>query len=870
MISTGVSAGSDIVDSVASPTIVDSIAIERDYFEPRDFRTKNNFSPLKIGLALSGGGARGIAQIGVLKAFDEVGVDISVIAGTSMGSIIGGLYASGYSATEIEEIVREVDFTSLFSDSPRRQSLFITQRTERDRYLLSVRFDGLKPYIPRALAAGQRLTSFLTGLTIEANYRCGGNFDRLPIPFRAAATDIGAGEPVSISRGSLANAMRASMAFPLAFTPVELDGRYLMDGGIVAPVPVTVCREMGADFIIAVNTVSPLQPVERIDDPVDIAGQVTAIMSQDALEKQLSGADLIITPPLNNIENRDFKLHDSLVALGYQAGKRALEEIDRKLKEGRRDSRVRVQAIEVAKDTPELLKLKRNFPFKAGQFIEHNSLREALLFADRDFSFNLLKVEIVRRNNNVILRLDGEPNRTCDKVKYRLVGNASVPDSSVLPLFPSDSGSVLSMVEVKAAGDSLISRFHQAGYDLAHLRSINYDHGTGTVIITIDEGRLKYVDIRGNERTRDWMIKANYPLRPGAPFDTRKSDKGLAQIYGTGFFERVSLDIQPTSAGAHLTINVKEKKFTQLRLGAHWDDEYQSEMFAELLDDNVFGAGVQVLTQAHLSSRRYNYYLSFKADRLSRTLIMAQTKFYFSRLHRRLFQPDGAPDGFRIEDRLGWSILLGQQIERLGNIYFEYRLEDVRTKLTIPDSENDEVLSVFAFKSSGETFNRFPFPDKGHRHDLAAEFSGKSLGGTYDEYTRLFGSIEGYFPLGNYLNFHPRVATGISTADLPDIEKFNIGGLYNFSGYRTDQLAGDKFFMTNLQFRIKLPYRFYLIGNYDYGNVFDDYEEIKIRDFRKGWGTTLAWDTPLGPFDFGYGKAEGAPYRLYLNIGLRF
>jgi outer membrane protein assembly factor BamA len=381
---------------------------------------------------------------------------------------------------------------------------------------------------------------------------------------------------------------------------------------------------------------------------------------------------------------------------------------------------------------------------------------------------------------------------------------------------------------------------------------------------------LRYVDIKGNNRTRSWIIKANYPLRPGEPFDTRKSEKGLANIFGTGFFERVSLDVQPADSGVHLVINVREKPYLQLRVGGHWDDEYQSEMFVELLDDNIFGAGIQALAHGQFSSRRYDYYLSFKVDRLSRTLLTAQSKFYFNRLKRRLFYPDGSPNGYRIEERLGFSLLGGWQIARLGMINFEYRLEDIQTKLSLNNIIYKPVLSAFAIKSTVETFNKFPYPDYGHRQEFILEFTGKWLGGTFDEYTKLYSSIEAYWPWGKYWTFHPKFSFGISTANLPDIEKFYLGGMYNFSGYRTHQLVGDKFLIANLQWRIRLPYKMYLLGNFDYGNVYDEYESIKIRDFLKGWGAAISYDSPVGPCEFGYGKAERRPYRLYVNVGLRF
>ena len=381
--------------------ITDTVILEQTVYVPRDFRPKAKFFPNKIGLALSGGGARGIAQIGVLKAFEEIGIDIAYIAGTSMGSIIGGLYASGYSAAEIEEVIAQIDFTSLFSDSPKRSSLLLSQKEERDKYLFSIRFDGFKPYIPRALTTGQRLTTYLTDLTIRANYRCGGDYDRLPIPYRAVATDIGAGEVVPINHGNLAEAMRASMGFPLAFTAVELEGRQLMDGGILNPIPVEVCREMGADFVVAVNTVSSLLPVDRINDPVDIANQITTIMSQDALARQLAEANFIITPRLHDLESFDFKMHDTLIALGYKAGLEAIAEFEHRLTQSRSTDLVKLRGLQAATDSPALQEIIRNFPVRIGAIFDLDRLIDALRFADRRKIFHQLKAEIIRNGIDV-------------------------------------------------------------------------------------------------------------------------------------------------------------------------------------------------------------------------------------------------------------------------------------------------------------------------------------------------------------------------------------------------------------------------------------------------------------------------------------
>ncbi len=848
----------------------DTVTIERRLFEPNDFLRPTAFSNRRLGLALSAGGARGIAQIGVLQAFEEAGMEIAYISGTSMGSIIGGLYASGYDANRLVEIVGEADFSALFSDSPRRRALFIDQRAEAERYLFSIRFDGLKPFIPSGLAVGQGLTTFLSDLTIRANYQCRGDFDRLPIPFRAVATDIGNGEQVVLRRGNLADALRASMAFPLAFTPVIIDGRHLMDGGMVNPVPVDVCRSLGADFVIAVNSSSPLMDVDQLSGPVDMVNQASTVMQQEVKRQQLEKADFIITPSLDQIENYNLDLRDSIIALGYEAGKSGVAELKRLLNEPPPDHLRLIEAIETDPNQPLSAYLLANWPVGAGGSINLDRLENALSLSDPDMRFEKLSAVIRSTPAGIRIFLAGEPFPPLSKISIRYEGNSVLPDSVIDKYFATNSGNEISFRDLYVSAGQVVRLYQKAGYDLAHIQSLEYLPDDNAIVVRFDEGFLQFVDIVGNQRTRSWIIKANFPLRPGEPFDVRKAEKGIENIYATGFFERVSLDIRPSPEGARLIINVKEKKFTQIRMGSHWDDEYQAEMFVEILDGNALGAGIQTLGHAQLSSRRNKFFLSLKVNRLSQTLITAGTKFYFSRLRRRLFEADGAPLGYRVEDRLGWSAEIGQQIARLGTILFGYRLEKIETRLTLTDATNEETLSAFAIRSSVETFNKFPFPDYGHRQDFILEFTGSWLGGTYEEYTKMYSSLEAYWPLGSSMNLHPHLAIGVSTADLPDVEKFYVGGMYNFSGFRTDQMIGDKFFTASMQLRIKIPWHLYLKGNFEYGNVYDEYEKLRIKDFIHGWGVALSLDSPLGPFDFGYGNPQDRPHRFYLNLGLKF
>jgi NTE family protein len=215
--------------------------LDRAAGPPNYFLSHRQLSRPRVGLALSGGGARALFQIGVLQALEANNIPIDFIAGTSMGSVVGGLYAAGYNAAQLHDIALEIPWDDITVDTPPRTSLFLAQRQERERAFLQVRFRGRKPYIRPAITAGQKLLTVLTDLTMRANYRAGAGFDLLRIPFRAVATDLYSGESVIIADGDLAEAMRASVAVPFLFAPAPRGDMLLIDGGLLNNIPVDVC-----------------------------------------------------------------------------------------------------------------------------------------------------------------------------------------------------------------------------------------------------------------------------------------------------------------------------------------------------------------------------------------------------------------------------------------------------------------------------------------------------------------------------------------------------------------------------------------------------------------------------------------------------
>lgn len=291
-------------------------------------------APVRTCLVLGGGGARGAAHIGVLKVLEREHVAIDCIVGTSMGAIVGGLYAAGYKAEEIEVVLQGIDWKDMFRDDPPRQELPMRRKEDELRFLGGIEL-GLKRgkiALPRGVIQGQKLQMLLRRLLLSTlNVR---DFDALPIPFRSIATEIASGEKVIFDKGDLAIAIRASMSVPAAFAPLRVNGRLLVDGGVADNVPVDVARGMGPGRtrLIVVNVGEPLTPEDQLNSPFAVANQMlTALMKRetDAQLASLGNDDLLLTPDLGDLSSAQFDKAPQAVAAGEAAAEAALASLRR-------------------------------------------------------------------------------------------------------------------------------------------------------------------------------------------------------------------------------------------------------------------------------------------------------------------------------------------------------------------------------------------------------------------------------------------------------------------------------------------------------------------------------------------------------------
>jgi len=285
----------------------------------------------RVGLALGGGGARGVAHVSVLRKLEELGVPVDCIAGTSMGSLAGGLYAAGLSLDELEQLVLETEWKQLFDDSiPRRERSY--RRKQDDREGLATVGLGLGPRgwrVAPGVLQGERILSLFQRRTLHV--AAVDDFDRLPIPFRAIATDLNTGQAVELGRGNLAQAMRASMSLPGIFQPMRIDGRVLIDGGIAEQVPVDTVRRMGADIVIAVDVGTPLMELDSDASVLEVVSQLTGMLTvgntRDSTSR-LGERDVLVVPELGeDVSTGDFAKAADALRIGREAAEAAAPQL---------------------------------------------------------------------------------------------------------------------------------------------------------------------------------------------------------------------------------------------------------------------------------------------------------------------------------------------------------------------------------------------------------------------------------------------------------------------------------------------------------------------------------------------------------------
>ena len=830
-----------------------------------EFGGKKIVSKPKIGLALSGGGARGFAQIGILKVLEREKIPVACIAGTSMGGVIGGLYAAGYSASEIEELALSLNWEDVFSDTPSRLTLLQPQREEAEGALFQIRWAGLKPELPTGLTSAQKLTNLFNNLTYQADYFSGLKFDRLSIPFRAITTDLVTGERVVLDSAELSLALRATMAVPLAFTPVRYDGKLLVDGGLVDPVPVGVVRDMGADLVIAISTSAELLELEKIKDPLDIASQSVSIMSLHRKKESLKGADLVIEPEIKGFSSTDFRAADSIISLGEKAAESLLPDIKSMLENDGSTGKLKIEKIE----------------FEGNQYISRESLSVWLGIIAPQTLYSLqiyrglariyqsgyfqgVSAELDTSQGSGILWIFLEENPIVGEIVIQNQGERGKNLASIA--WDNPHFQVLNSREVGEVLETRLAESRAQEGELTSFDSVYYDPVSQKLVVLLDEGRVSQINIVGNQKTNDWVVRSYFPLRKGDRFQAEKAQKGLINLQNCGWFESVTLSVASSPSGPVLNLMLTEKSFYLVRGGLHYWDEYGLEGFAEGGYTNLLGVGQQIYAGASFGDRREHYFLRLKADRVFKTYLTYNLSLYYKTKNHRIYsghEEIGQAD----EIRRGVSLGLGHNLARLGKAWLEVVAEKISLENRLsPSSLKDDKRSL-SFKLLFDNLDRYPYPNSGNYNQSNLEIASKILGGE-TSYRKFFISLETFVPLSRILNFHPSFKFGYTDRRLPFYDKFTLGGKENFYGYFSQEERGDKLWQVGLELRLKSAKRIFWFVRYDLGDIWENL--ASIRKLKQAVGLKFGITTPLGPIELAYGKNSAGFDRVYFTFGYNF
>ncbi|MFK8013981.1 MAG: patatin-like phospholipase family protein [Gammaproteobacteria bacterium] len=710
----------------------------------------NNSGRPSVGLALSGGGARGAAHVGVLKVLEALRIPVDCIAGTSMGAIVGGLYAGGHDAAELEAIIGGVDWKDAFRDDPSRAQLSF--RRKQDDYDFLADFElglrGGSVQLPLGVVQGQKLQLLLRRLNTRV--RDVDDFDELPTPFRAVATDAVTGDSVVLGRGELTIAQRASMAAPGVFAPVEMDDKMLIDGGISNNLPINVVRAMGADIVIAVDISFPLLERDALNSAIALSNQALTILVRREAARQLSSLsprDIAIIPELGTFSSADF----SNLQLAIEKG-----------------------------------------------------------------------VEAADAQTQALQRL------SADAESYRYyTATRSANRQQIAPI----------------------------------VRSISLQ----------DDSRLSRLTLANLLQTE-----------VGKPFDGELLEQDIARLYGLNIFEVVDYQVSGDNA-VDIRISTRQKSWGPnfLNFGLSLVDDFDRA--------SRYALGVRYTrTQVNPLGGEWRLDLQLGND---------------PRLTTEFYQPLSYTSPFFIAPRLVVREFESDLFADTGELLAQYRVSDKRIGLDVGYAINERSeLRVGVTYGSGsakliigdpelgsfnadagrarmlyryDSLDNTAFPTDGVRAAVNVEALREEFG---TDRNRERASVEwlGVHSRGDTsyllgLNAFSNVAGDGGIEDL-----FELGGLFNLSGYRTGQLRGQHsatavlsaYRKIALGQRLQLPV--YFGASVEAGNVWDQSSDVGFDNLRYGGSAFLGIDTPLGPAYLGYGFAEGGNTAAYFFLGQRF
>lgn len=862
-----------------------------------------SYSDKKTALVLSGGGARGIAQLGIIEELEKNNIRIDMIVGTSMGSIIGGFYASGYNTGEIKNLLLNLNWKKALSltNKYQRTSLFLEQKKIQDRSLLTIPLDGIKPVLlPSSFSNGQYLSEKINSYILNSRYHAKNDFTNLKIPFSAVATDLNSGKRVILDKGNLSESIKASFTFPLLYSPININGRELVDGGLTENIPTGVAKTLGADFIVAVNSTSPLKDNNELKDPINTADQILSISMTQLNKLQLKDANIVLTPDIKNFSATDFTNIDYLIS----EGKKNATDLMDKIKSGidsleMSESRyfnnfiinpsVKVYADYLQKeiyDTLEKLTEK--------QFEKYTSIEKNLKMIYRTGFFSNVYAEIEREQNIAQISYFLESNPVL--IDINLINSFSFLDSMINNFKRSNINKPANFIVYKNFHDELLGKLRNKGLSLVEITKFYFHNNSGSLEIIFSSGNIGGIEIKGNNTTNENVIAREIKANVFSVVNKNEINESIKNVMSTNLFGQVSFDynFKKLRSDPLLNVSVIEKNTKALRFTIKADNERNLQLLLDLRDENIFGTAIETGLLAAGGLRNRIYQLEIKSNQFfSLPLTFNLNSYYsFRDINTYIQVTDTVKNRFTVEKtgeyrnlrNGGLSFLFGTQLKRTGTIFAQVFFENQQIVNKANSESLVEKLRILKLKFGGlfDTEDVLPFPSNGTLINFFYETSNNLLEGNLS-FSKFYFSYEQYLPVANSQTLKPKFIFGFADRTTPLTEQYSIGGEKSFFGMVDDELRGRQILEFSLEYRYLFPYKIffdtYFSFRYDLGNVWQVTDDIRFKDLRHGIGLTTAFDTPIGEASFSAGRSfivkNGfnnnsfvfGPYNFYFSIG---
>lgn len=862
----------------------------------------------KIALALSGGGARGMAQIGVLRVFERAGIPIDYIVGTSIGALIGGLYASGYTADELDSILTGLNWSELAGslNEREREGEFIDQKAETDRSLLSLRFKNGKFVAPEAISRGFRLTTTLNSLVWKALYQARGNFNSLKIPFRAIATDLVRGESVALQSGDLVTALRASATFPLRYTPVKMDSMLLVDGGLLANVPVKTARSLGADIVIAVDNTSPLLARDELNAVWTIADQAATVMMRRLSTAEAATADILLTPlsedsVLMRHSNADFTNFRRLIEAGERSALAVLPSLLKRLPPRMQQPRMQQQSTEsqqyisfssISPEYPvkdEHSAQKYNHPLRV-QSIAYTGVsalyRDSLEAYICRYTDSLATPDVLSRLHDSVAHWYQKRGHSLAQVHVRR-----------FPVYAAHTKEDQLTQHISTSG--LKADTHDTANSHQWHGAEHFSESASIILIACEEGFIKSVRYNPSMQplpsNRQTLLERELHLREQTPFNADNVLRSWRGLMATGLFNEIAISsVYRADGGIDVEVRAEERPTLAVRLGARIDNERNVQGGLDIVEDDVFDAGVRASLRVAGGLRNFYGLATLSVPRIFGTAWQFDVRGYGGRTNLYLYRdkPLPLPNFERLRvgeaaiDRLGAKAMISQQIERNGLISAEFRYEQQRFfDFADPSRPALQSLNTLKLAARFDTEDRADFPTVGRVLDLSLEVPlfNISGGAGFSKAQVVYANTVSWGQSHEHM-IRPSFQFGFADLTMPQTEFFSLGGEDSFFGMREDEMRGTQIAVVSLAYRYRLPWRvfgmdMYASLRYDTGTTWATPALIRISDMRQGVGVSAALDTPFGAARVSLGQSfyfienpngvVWGPALAYFSIGIR-